>query len=155
MSALILSLLTAVTSLGSAVAPADIYALGQSLSRTLCSVDVATKVQSFRPSLYDPEATEQIETVSCSAGESQILYSPLATDPNGIVLYVYVHGTTAEVPGFLQVGASLESAILALGQPSQRQPGSIVFLLGESGSTLEILHKNGKIVSLAWSFYSG
>jgi hypothetical protein len=155
MSALILSLLTAAANLGSAVAPADIYALGQSLSRTLCAVDVATVVQSSKPSSHDPEVTERIETISCSAGESQILLSPLATDPDGIVLYVNVRGVTAEMPSFLHVDAPLESAISALGQPSQSKPGSIVFLLGESGSTLEIFHKDGKIVSVAWSFYSG
>ncbi len=155
MSALILLLLAAATSSGPAVAPTDIYALGQSLPHTLCADEVATTVQSFRPSPYDPETTERIETISCSVGELQILSSPLATDPNGIVLYVYVSDTTASMPSFLQVGASLESAVSELGQPSHEQPNSIVFLLGENGSTLEISHKSGKIVSLAWSFYSG
>jgi hypothetical protein len=148
--------LAAAASLGPAVTPTDIYALGQTLSHSLCATDETTKiVQSFRPSPYDPETTERVETVSCSAGESQILISPLARDSDGIVLYVYLHGTTADIPGFLQVGASLESAISELGEPSHKQPGSIVFLLGESESTFEIQHKCGKIVSLAWSFYSG
>ena len=156
MSALIAFLLAAAASPGPAVAPTAIYALGQSLSHSLCSTDETTRrVQSFRTSPYDPGKTERIETVSCNVGESQVLISPLATDPNGIVLYVYVRGRAAGIPGFLQVGASLEAAVSKLGQPSRKQPGSIVFLLGESESTFEILHKNGKIVSVNWSFYSG
>lgn len=143
-----------------ALGPADtsaeeMHALGNALAKSLCVPSAATKSEAFRPSPYDATARERILTVRCRAGESQTLFSPLASRPDGIVLCVKVRGRARDMPAFLQVGAPINQALVRLGPPDSADPGLATYFLDEGGSTLEVSHKNGKIVSLVWSYYSG
>lgn len=128
-----------------------LHGLGEALARSICP-GPPTRITHVANAHY-PDQIDRIETRACPRGTSEIYVGELASDPAGLPMSVEVIAPSAKVPRHLEIGRPVGGAVRALGPPQSRAEDTITYPMDpESGSTLSIRHRDGRISSVVWSW---
>lgn len=128
--------------------------LGRKVAHTICGSAPPTRIEHAK-NLHDPKLINRLETRECDAGRSQILFSPTATNPDGLPLSLKVKSASYPLPAALRVGNPSTKLSELLGAPTENSEGRLTFVLTESSDTIIVETKDGVITSVEWQFYSG
>ena len=128
--------------------------VGVTVAKTVCGDKGPTAVEESE-SPYFPGVVDRIETRRCAGGESRIFFSPMASDPTGLPVSVFVRSASVALPGPIRIGQSSFGIVRYLGWPHDLREGRFTYLLTESEDALVIETRGGVIVSVSWQFYTG
>ena len=102
---------------------------------------------------HKPRVIDTIKTISCDGVEMGIYVGVLASDPNGLPIYLEVRKPNSGLPRYMSIGEPVRGLFDVLGKPSEQHARAMKYITSESGSSVTFGVHGDRIASVRWDWY--